>query len=580
MADGLRISALEHAESARLSNGAMPLETDKTYEALFEIGAQIQAEEINLHRVLSLIVEKAVELIEVDVAWLGLVNSDTQVIEIIAHCGARTDDFKHMELEIGRGVGGVALARRETIIVSDYGSHDQDTPAAVRSAVTEEGLVSLICAPMLRDGRMVGALYVGNREPTDFDGREASLVTALASQASIAIENSRLLEQLEAKNRLLEVSESIHRRLTDASLERAGLDGVAATLADLLGRRLLVAQDVVLPFTRQFGPDGAADAEVVGSAPILAGDDELGRVSVLGGEPLDELGLRALEHGTTVLAVELLKERTAQEVEWRLGGELFDELLARSGPIDRRLAARASRFGIDPGASHRVAVLEATEGEIDQRAIRLAAGQTVVPSRSAILLTAMGPGRVVLAIPQAFEDVLESLLARLMAVTGPQPGHAVGLSRLTTNLPRGLREALACARFASMSGQVDTIVRADDLGAMRFLFAVDDPMPLLEYVDEQLGPLLHREGRDDMQLVATLRAFLEADGHHATIAERCHIHKSTVKYRLARIAEVLGRPLSDPEVRFELRLAVAIADVLCALALAPPLEERATAVQP
>jgi GAF domain-containing protein len=555
----------------------MLLETDKAYEALFEIGAQIQAQEVNLHRVLDLIVEKAVELIDVDVAWLGLVNPESQVVEIIAHCGARTEDFKHMVVEIGRGIGGVALARQETILVTDYGSHEQDTPDAVRSAVTGEGLVSLICAPMLRDGRMVGALYVGNREPSGFDGREASLVTALAGQASIAIENSRLLEQLESKNRMLELSEEIHRRLTDASLERTGLDGVAATLSDLLERGLRLEQEVVPPFSREFGP--AEGAAVVGSAPILAGEDELGRVTVLGTEPLDELALRALEHGATILAVELLKERTAQEVEWRLGGELFDELLARSGPIDRRLASRAARFGIDTAARHRIAVLEAAEGEIDQRAVRLAAGETVSPGRRAILLTAMGPGRLVLAIPEAFEDALDGVLGRLMEAATGHPGTSVGLSRLTADLPRGLREALACARFASLSGRADAVVRADDLGAMRFLFAVDNPAPLQEYVDEQLGALLDREGRDDMQLVATLRAFLEADGHHGTIAERCHIHKSTVKYRLSRIAEVLERTLSDPEVRFELRLAVAIADVLCALALAPPLEERAAGVE-
>jgi sugar diacid utilization regulator len=553
-------------------------EIDKGYEALFEIGAQIQAQEVNLARVLDLIVEKAVELIDVDVAWLGLANPESQMLDIISHCGARTEDFKHMHVQIGRGVGGAALARQETIIVSDYASHVQDTPDAVRSAVTSEGVVSMICAPMLRDGRMVGALYIGTREPSQFDHREASLVTALAGQASIAIENSRLLEQLESKNRLLEQSDSIHRRLTDASLERAGLDGVAATLADLLGRGLRIEQEVAPPFVRWFGPPDAQTAPAVGSAPILAGEDELGQVIVVGEEPLDELALRALEHGVTVLAVELLRERTAQEIEWRLGGELFDELLARSGPIDRRLAARAARLGIDTGAPHRIAVLEAAEGEIDERAVRLAAGQTVNPGRRAILLTAMGPGRLVLAIPDAFEDQLGPVLRRLTTAANSHAPVALGLSRLTTDLPSGLREGLACARFASMSGDPEAIVRADDMGAMRFLFALEDPAPLQEYVDEQLGALLHRAGRDDMQLVVTLRAFLEADGHHGTIAERCHIHKSTVKYRLARIAEVLGRSLSDPEVRFELRLAVALADVLCALALAPSLEERAGAV--
>ncbi|TCO60817.1 PucR family transcriptional regulator [Actinocrispum wychmicini] len=140
------------------------------------------------------------------------------------------------------------------------------------------------------------------------------------------------------------------------------------------------------------------------------------------------------------------------------------------------------------------------------------------------------------------------------------------MSRLTVDLRRRLREALACARFALLSGRVDATVRADELGAMRFLVALDDPAPLHDYVAEQLGALLGRNGAD---LFETLRAFLETDGHHATIAERCHVQKSTVKYRLARIAEILHRPLSDPEVRFELHLAVALSDVLTVLAFTP-----------
>jgi sugar diacid utilization regulator len=305
----------------------------------------------------------------------------------------------------------------------------------------------------------------------------------------------------------------------------------------------------------------------------MAGEDELGRVVVTGAAPLDELGRRALEHGATVLAVELLKERTTQEVQWRLGGELLAELLERSLPVDRRLAARAARFGIDATRGHRIAVYEAVEGEIDQRAMQMAAANALLPGNRALLVTSLGPGRVVLAIPDALEGQLEQVLQALFSAVR---GCAVGLSRSTVDLPKGLREALACARFAALSGRVDAVVRADDLGAMRFLFALDDPAPLQDYVDEQLEPLLADPRAHDGQLVETLRAFLESDGRHAPIAERCHIHKSTVKYRLARIAEILGRPLSEPDVRFELRLAVALGDVLSALALAPTLEARAT----
>jgi GAF domain-containing protein len=52
-------------------------------------------------------------------------------------------------------------------------------------------LVSLICAPMLRDGRMIGALHVGNRHPTAFGETDAALLSALAAQASVAIDNAR-----------------------------------------------------------------------------------------------------------------------------------------------------------------------------------------------------------------------------------------------------------------------------------------------------------------------------------------------------------------------------------------------------
>ncbi|HEX2312533.1 MAG TPA: hypothetical protein VHJ17_02300 [Thermomonospora sp.] len=344
---------------------------------------------------------------------------------------------------------------------------------------------------MLREGRMVG-------------GREASLVTALAGQASIAIENSRLLEHLDVKTRLLEESEAIHRRLTDAGLKQTGLNGLGDMLAELLGRGVTIEQDVVASFRRHHG-GAASDTTVAQSAPIMAGGEKLGQVLVTGPAPLDELDSRTLEHGATVLAVELLKERTAQEVEWRLGGELLDELLSRTAPMDRRLKARAARFGFDAGDPHRIAVLETTEDDIDLRGMHLATARVLGPAPRAMLLASLGPGRVALATPRSIDDRLGPLLHVLAETVG----HcAVGLSRLTTDLPRGLREALACARFATLSGRAEAVVRADDLGAMRFLITLDDPAPLHDYVDEQLGPLLRHGSVHDAQLIGTLRTFL------------------------------------------------------------------------
>ena len=553
-----------------------PLETHDAYAALFEIGAQIQAQEVNLTAVLELITEKAAELVNADVGWLALVDPETKRVRVTATTGVRHEPFKHMSVEIGEGLGGKALAQGETLVVLDYSSYLQDTPPSVRAAVTEEGVVSVICAPMVREERMVGALYVGDRRARAFAGAHAALVTALASQASIAIENSRLLEQLASKNRTLEQSAAIHRRLTDSALQQTGIEGVASTLAELLGRSVVVEQEVAAPFQLSVGDSDGGNQPIAARAPISAGEDELGRVLVLGETALDDLGQRALEHGTTVLAVELLKRRASQEIEWRLGGELLEELLAQSGPVDRRLAARARRFGMDLRQRHRIVVLEAVDGEIDESAVRLAAARTHTPGQRPVMLATLGSERGLIAIPEALDGEVTELVDALgHAASGDAESTvSAGVSRLTHDMPAALREGLACAKFAGLSGQPGATVRADDLGAMRFLFALEDPAPIHAYVDEQLGPLFRFARERDSPLLETLRAYLEADGHHGTIAERCHIHKSTVKYRIARIAEGLDRRLGDPQVRFELRLAVALVDVLAALGLAQGLEER------
>jgi GAF domain-containing protein len=44
---------------------------------------------------------------------------------------------------------------------------------------------------MLRDGRMIGALHVGNRHPTAFGETDAALLSALAAHAAVAIDNAR-----------------------------------------------------------------------------------------------------------------------------------------------------------------------------------------------------------------------------------------------------------------------------------------------------------------------------------------------------------------------------------------------------
>jgi len=70
----------------------------------------------------------------------------------------------------------------------------------------EFGFNSLIAAPMIRDGRTIGAIATAHRDATPFSDKQIALIKSFADQAVIAIENVRLFESVEARTRELAAS--------------------------------------------------------------------------------------------------------------------------------------------------------------------------------------------------------------------------------------------------------------------------------------------------------------------------------------------------------------------------------------
>ncbi len=549
---------------------------DGAFRALVEIGTQIQAEEENLDSVLRLIVNKACQLVGTDVGWLALVNEESGRVEMAVTSGIRTPDFSRMAVEVGEGLGGLAIARQRTLVVHDYAEYSHATPSFVRDTVLEEGVVSVVCAPMMRSSRMVGALYVGNRRRTEFSSSTADLMSALAAQASVAIVNARLLRRLRRQNDLLEHSFAIHRELTAAGLAGAGMAEVGAALARLMGRPVDVEQRLVAPFVVRHDPDGSSQvfddgvdrAEATGtSLPLVAGGDDLGRITAVGDEPLTELQRRALEHGGTVLTLELVKHRAAQEVESRLRAELLEELLEAAPPVGDALSQRAARFGVEASAPHRTIVVEAAAGDAPPEGgliglARAAIGHARL-GRDAYVLSARRGERAVLALRDPDGSRSRAVAEAVTATAGDAGLTAwAGVSRMTPDFPAALREALACVHFARASGREGAIVNYGDLGSLRFLLDAEDLGHAAAVVEERLQPLIDYDRAHRVPLLPTLRAFVEADGHQPTAAGACFIHVSTLKYRMARVREILGVQPSQPDVKFELRLAFRLIDLL------------------
>ncbi|MEV3985292.1 PucR family transcriptional regulator [Nonomuraea sp. NPDC049758] len=116
----------------------------------------------------------------------------------------------------------------------------------------------------------------------------------------------------------------------------------------------------------------------------------------------------------------------------------------------------------------------------------------------------------------------------------------------------GLRDALDQARRA-LAHSDGGVTRFADL-AGQGLLALLDADTLRAFSGALLAPLTAYGSRAD--LVESLRAYLDSNGHWDAAAQRLGVHRHTLRYRMRRVAELLGRDLDDPGVRAELWLAL------------------------
>jgi DNA-binding PucR family transcriptional regulator/putative methionine-R-sulfoxide reductase with GAF domain len=550
------------------------------------------------------------ELLGTDLAWMGLVDEESGTLDMRVAVGATTEPFMAMRLALGDGVGGVVVANRAPLVVEDYARERPPTPNAISHAILGEGIGSMLCCPMLTGDKVVGALYVGSRRPLEFGPIEVALTSALAAQGAVAIENGRLYAALAEQNRVLEGSFAVHRTLTDAALTGAGRAHICVELARLLGAEVVLEQDISPPFRACFGVHGEVDDAVAGvGVPV----EDLGRLHV-SLDRLSPLQEKALEHAATVLALELVKERAQQQVEWQLQGDLLSELLDATAPLAPSLAARARRHGVDLARAHRIVVIRADDPDL-LTLVRRTTGRAMLHRDASLVcqrgedvvlaardgdvaeviraVTAAAERRglaVAIGVSAATAGTVAAVAAAAAAVAAPHaaapraalaaavaaphaaaPGAATAAAapRAAAPLSAAFRQAAACAHLAGSRG--GGVVGTDQLGPLRFLLDAPDLSQVRAVVREQLGPVLaHSGGRTD--LLATLRAFVAADGNVAETARACFIHKNTLRYRLTRLTEVLGRDPAEPDTKFHLRMAFDLVELFAGMGidLLPP----------
>lgn len=543
-----------------------------------------------------LVIAETTEAMCVDVCSVYLTEPDGETLVLSATNGLSQGGVGRVRLRVGEGITGTAAADRAPVVVEDV---REESRFRWLAGVDQARFVSMCSVPIISANRLVGVLNVQTEETHRFTRDEVAFMAAIAAQVAGALERSGLQERLEAQVADLRRSEEIHRRFTELALSGGGLPAIceeiarqaadAVALFDDEGERLAPLGLDALPVRIDgIGAPGAR-ADGLTLLPVRAGRDLLGWLAVGPGDGGREPSRRrAFEHGVTVLALELSRERAAAEAERRLRGDLVGELLAaRLTQADAdRLAGHAARLGYrlrqrmwvlvvepdDPSAAQALA-----EGASALRVLR--AVSAAAESRHPGSVVVERGGTLVILVPEpatpgeaeACALAVLTAAARLTGggsfscgVSGDQSGPA-GFHGLMEQA----RLAVTVGRRMQRAGEVHPYRR---LGAERLLLAVSPAGSLGDFVEEWLGPLQRQEAqsRGAAPLVATIDALVGASWSPRAAARRLNVHVNTLLYRLQRARELTGRDLDDPDVRLALALALRARTLLGAAEPAPP----------
>jgi signal transduction histidine kinase/putative methionine-R-sulfoxide reductase with GAF domain len=183
--------------------------------ALREVGVALGTT-FDLDDLLELILSKLTELVEADRATLYLLDEANK--ELVSRLVVG-DKVRSIRMKLGHGIPGMVAQTGKSIRIRDaYADpqfeRDWDVLTGYRTK-------SMLVAPLKNHlGRTIGVIQVLNKKcGQEFTSDDESILSALSTQAAVAIDNSRLFLSLIQKNKqLLDTTDQLQRKLQDLSL--------------------------------------------------------------------------------------------------------------------------------------------------------------------------------------------------------------------------------------------------------------------------------------------------------------------------------------------------------------------------
>ena len=365
---------------------------------------------LSVDELLQELLERARSIFGCDTAAILLLDESKGELVARAAKGLEEEVERGVRIPLGRGFAGRIAAERRPVIIDDVDHADVLNPI-----LREKGIKSLLGAPLIVRGRVLGVIHVGTLTPRDFTAEDADLLQQAAERAALGLEKALVHDQLVRLDQVRQAFISIasHELRTPTSV----VLGAALTLHE---RGDQLPEEQKRELTRVLAGNAQRLATLI--EQLL----DLSRIEARSGD-VRPVRLRVRER-----LEEIIGESAPANVDVELDVDPELEAVADPAALDRvvsNLVANAKRHGRPP--------------------IVVAADRT--DSMLRISVCDSGPGVAADVLPRLFEEFARSADAH------DTPGSGLGL-------------AIARSYARALGG--DLVYDRDSLGGSRFTLTV------------------------------------------------------------------------------------------------------------
>lgn len=455
-----------------------------------------------------------------------------------------------------------------------------------------------LTVPLLVNLKAIGVLYVTTGGETYFTDEDLEFLKFVSDFVSMQIENARLYKfEYESKKSLETILEH-QQELVTKTVKGADLIEITNTISPMIDSTVFLYDQFLNPITSKVKAEEKplqyeyqneimkmkkeitklrtedlqilVNDTVLHVLPILQGNKALGYLVVsLYQKKMHRLIRLTIDYVLNVYAIEFIKQKlvfdTKEQIQEGFINQLFSETIDNPEKIIQYATLTnwnilephtvvVGSLYIEDGTEDNVVMIEAKKSRLWDQI------KSDLPFHFKNIIFSRKSDDFIIIVQTPSEKKFWERFYKLLSESTKSEKVTiyVGIGGSTSTLEDYNDSFLQASKAKNVIANRNPdggYALYDNLGAYTILSNTSDIPSARLFIKKNLGALIQYSEKNNVDLFGTLKVFLLHNGNIREASNALFIHRSTLEYRIDRIAELINADLNDAEIRFELLMA-------------------------